>query len=93
MKHNPARPFPDLSKASIEELINGAHGIFCSEWIESKEEPKRTANYLVVVRGYEPVIGLFIKGIGWDLANTRHQGLEGLVRMWMELPKPQRDEK
>jgi hypothetical protein len=93
MRHNPARPFPDLSKASTRELIDGTHGIFCSEWIESKEEPEKTANYLVVVRGYEPVIALFIKGLGWDLNDTMHIGLESEIGMWMELPKPQKGEK
>jgi hypothetical protein len=92
MRHNPARAFPDLSKFSDRELIDGSCGVFASNWVDVKQEPERTANYLVVVRAYEPVIALFIKGIGWDLANTRHEGLEHLVRMWMELPKGQRNE-
>lgn len=89
MRHNSAKPFLDLSKASSRELINGTNGIFCSEWIDAKQEPEKTANYLVVVRGYEPVIALFIKGLGWDLDQTNHVGLKHEIKMWMELPKPQ----
>jgi hypothetical protein len=83
----------DLNRTSDDDLISGRLGVFASEWVDAKQEPKRTANYLVVVRGYEPVIALFIKGIGWDLTDTMHTGLESEIGMWMELPKPQRDEK
>ena len=89
MRHKPSQAFPDLSKVADSELIDGSCGVFASNWVDAKQEPERTANYLVVIRRYEPVIALFIKGLGWDLDDTRHIGLKDEVRMWMELPKPQ----
>ena len=88
MKHNPAKTFPDLGSPSIDKVIDGTYGIFCSEWVDAKDMPERTDNYLVVVREYEPVIALFMRDKGWDLSDTIHTGLESEVSMWMALPKP-----
>ena len=91
MKHQASRAFPDLEKFSDNELIDGSCGVFASNWVDVKQEPERTANYLVVVRRYEPVIALFIRGLGWYLDDTIHAGLESEVRMWMELPKASKE--
>jgi hypothetical protein len=89
MMSRASRAFADFTGVPDDDLISGRLGVFASEWVDAKQEPKRTANFMVVVRGYEPVIALFIKGLGWDLADTMHTGLESEINMWMELPKPQ----
>jgi len=93
MRHGASRAFPDLGKAPDAELIDGSRGVFASNWNDAKQAPKETGNYLVSVRSYEPVVGLYIAGRGWDLSDTLYVGLEDLVSCWMDLPKVPREEK
>ena len=82
-----ARAFPDLSRTLDSELIDGSRGVFAGNWTDVSQEPPVTGNYLVVVRAYEPVIALFVKGQGWHLGDTIHTGLEDSVKWWMDLPR------
>lgn len=93
MRHGACRAFPDLSQATDAELIDGSCGVFASNWNDASRAPASTGSYLVVVRRYEPVIGVYIAGRGWDLSDTTHVGLEDLVSWWMELPKAPRGER
>ncbi len=56
-------------------------------WLLVEQEPPVTGNYIVAVEPYEPIVGLFIKGQGWDLLDTIHTGLEGRIVGWMPLPE------
>jgi hypothetical protein len=93
MRHGASRAFPDLTRSSDAELIDGSRGVFASNWNDASQAPASTGSYLVVVRSYEPVIGVYITGRGWDLSDTTHVGLEDLVSWWMELPKVPRRER
>lgn len=77
----------DLGRASDRDMLSGELGVFACSWKDAKQEPESTGNCLVVVRAYEPVIALFIKGQGWCLSDTIHAGLEHRVSWWMDLPK------
>ena len=69
-----------------QDLTSGKLGVFADHWRKSPEVPEHTANYLVGVRHYEPVIALYLQGKGWHLDDTIHAGLEEHVRCWMPLP-------
>ena len=76
-----------------QDLTSGKLGVFADHWRKSPEVPEHTANYLVGVRHYEPVIALYLQGKGWHLDDTIHAGLEEHVRCWMPLPITLREAK
>ena len=81
------RAMPDLGRVSDTDMLSGRLGVFASNWVEARKQPESTGNYLVAVGVYEPVIGRYVAGVGWNLAETPHAGLEKLIGHWMELPE------
>ena len=90
---HPPRSMQNLNGTDDHDLVSGKLGVFADHWRKSTEVPEHTANYLVGVRHYEPVIALYIEGKGWHLDDTIHAGLEGHVRCWMPLPITLREAK
>lgn len=80
-----------LNDVSDADLMSGVTGVFTANWTKVRNPPAETGHYLVVVRSYDPVVALYIKGHGWYLDRTDHVGLEDHIQYWMRLPDAPRD--
>jgi hypothetical protein len=81
----------NLNDVSDADLMSGVTGVFTAKWNKFMNPPPHTGHYIVVVRSYEPVVALYIKGNGWYLDRTDHIGLEDHIQYWMALPEAPKD--